>query len=108
MRLYRFGQRNGDPSEVVSRISIRMFTTKPFGEGTGLGLSIVHDIVSGDFQGSIDVETRPGEGTTFIVRLSSPATRLSFDSAQARKNVHPVRQPVSVLVWKVAQRFVSW
>jgi DNA-binding LacI/PurR family transcriptional regulator/signal transduction histidine kinase len=58
-----------DPA-TASKIFDPMFTTKPFGEGTGLGLSIVHDIVTGDFNGSIEVESKPGEGTTFIVRMA--------------------------------------
>jgi C4-dicarboxylate-specific signal transduction histidine kinase len=48
-----------------------MFTTKPFGEGTGLGLSIVHDIVTSEFKGSIEVETELGRGTTFTLRLQA-------------------------------------
>jgi len=39
-----------------------------FGKGTGLGLAIVHRIVT-DYGGRIDVQSRPGEGTTFTVRF---------------------------------------
>jgi two-component system sensor histidine kinase PilS (NtrC family) len=39
-----------------------------FGKGTGLGLAIVHRIVT-DHDGRIDVQSRPGEGTTFTVRF---------------------------------------
>ncbi|MDX1600483.1 MAG: ATP-binding protein [Anaerolineales bacterium] len=53
----------------LGRVFDPMFTTKPFGEGTGLGLTIVHDIVQGDFGGSIEVDSAPGEGTTFTVVL---------------------------------------
>lgn len=63
----------GIPAAVVGKIFDPMFTTKPFGEGTGLGLTIVHDIVVADFDGTIDVETAIGEGTTFTVRFPRPA-----------------------------------
>jgi two-component system NtrC family sensor kinase len=45
------------------------FTTKPTGEGTGLGLSISWDIVTQQHRGTIDVESRLGEFTEFVVRL---------------------------------------
>jgi signal transduction histidine kinase len=44
------------------------FTTKPPGQGTGLGLSISYQIVQ-DHGGSIDVDSAPGKGTRFKVRL---------------------------------------
>jgi DNA-binding LacI/PurR family transcriptional regulator/signal transduction histidine kinase len=61
----------GIAPEIMKRIFDPMFTTKPFGEGTGLGLSIVHDIVSSEFSGTIEVDTRVGEGTTFTLHLAS-------------------------------------
>jgi DNA-binding LacI/PurR family transcriptional regulator/signal transduction histidine kinase len=57
----------GIPDEIVSKIFDPMFSTKPFGEATGLGLSVVHDIVRGDFDGTIEVKTKVGEGTTFVL-----------------------------------------
>jgi signal transduction histidine kinase len=39
-----------------------------FAKGSGLGLAIVHRIVS-DYRGRIDVDSRPGSGTTVSVRL---------------------------------------
>ncbi len=45
------------------------FTTKPTGEGTGLGLSISYDIVTQQHGGTIEVDSRVGEFTEFIIRL---------------------------------------
>jgi len=39
-----------------------------FARGTGLGLAIVHRIVT-DYRGEIQVSSRPGAGTTVVVRL---------------------------------------
>jgi two-component system NtrC family sensor kinase len=54
----------GISPEALPRIFDPFFTTKP--EGTGLGLSISYGIVR-DHRGSIDVQSRAGEGTTFVL-----------------------------------------
>jgi signal transduction histidine kinase len=51
-----------------SRIFEPFFTTKPVGMGAGLGLATCYGIVT-DHGGSIDVDSRVGEGSTFRVRL---------------------------------------
>ncbi|MFN3712971.1 MAG: two-component system sensor histidine kinase NtrB [Alcanivoracaceae bacterium] len=58
----------GIPEDVMVDIFEPFFTTKPSGEGTGLGLAISQDIIR-RHGGSIGVESRPGEGTTFTVTL---------------------------------------
>lgn len=57
----------GIPDNLMSRILEPYYTTKGE-EGTGLGLSIVNDLVR-EAGGSIAVESRPGEGTTFEILL---------------------------------------
>jgi PAS domain S-box-containing protein len=59
---------HGMDKETLSRIFTPFFTTKPAGQGTGLGLSICYAIIS-RHKGRIDVESEPGKGTTFSVRL---------------------------------------
>ena len=44
------------------------YTTKPPGKGTGLGLPISRNIIK-NLGGSLSLESEPGEGTTFTVRL---------------------------------------
>jgi C4-dicarboxylate-specific signal transduction histidine kinase len=54
--------------EVEQRIFDPFFTTKEVGTGTGLGLSITYGIIK-EHDGSITVESRPGEGASFRIEL---------------------------------------
>lgn len=58
----------GIPPEVLPRVFEPFFTTKASG-GTGLGLAITRQIVQ-DLGGDITVESHPGQGTRFTVRLA--------------------------------------
>ena len=58
------------------------FTTKAPGSGTGLGLSIVHSIVT-DLSGSIHVDSEPGRGTSFTIRIPRAAERPAAGEAAA-------------------------
>jgi len=59
---------NGIPQKILDKIFQPFFTTKPTGQGTGLGLSLAYDIVKAH-GGELKVETKEGEGTTFIIQL---------------------------------------
>jgi two-component system NtrC family sensor kinase len=58
----------GIPEDLRDRIFEPLFTTKGEGKGTGLGLSISRDIVE-SHGGTIELESIPGRGTTFTIRL---------------------------------------
>ncbi len=58
----------GMPDKVIAKIFQPFYTTKPPGEGTGLGLSISYDIIKAH-NGQIQVKTKEGEGTEFIITL---------------------------------------
>jgi two-component system, NtrC family, sensor kinase len=59
---------NGIPQKILDKIFQPFFTTKPTGQGTGLGLSLSYDIVKAH-GGELKVETREGEGSTFIISI---------------------------------------
>jgi len=58
----------GIRKEDLSEIFNPFFTTKAPGEGTGLGLSLVHSVIE-SYEGTIQVESKKGKGTSFIIEL---------------------------------------
>jgi two-component system NtrC family sensor kinase len=75
----------GIPEENLKRIFDPFFTSKGVGKGTGLGLSVSHGIVKAH-GGSIEVESRLGEGSTFRVflPLDAPAGEAGADAGGTR------------------------
>lgn len=58
----------GIEQEHLSKIFEPFFTTKQQGKGTGLGLWVSYGIIK-SFRGDINVKSKPGKGTTFIINL---------------------------------------
>jgi signal transduction histidine kinase len=63
----------GMSDEVRSRVFEPFYTTKPAGSGTGLGLSVVATMIDAA-NGTVDVTSAPGKGTTFLLRLPCAVT----------------------------------
>ena len=78
----------GIPAENMAHLFEPFFTTKAAGEGTGLGLFICKSILE-TFDGSITVDSRPGEGTTF--RLALPP------HVSASRAAMPLEEPASAV-----------
>jgi signal transduction histidine kinase len=58
----------GIAENIIDKIFLPFFTTKPTGQGTGLGLSLSYDIVKAH-GGELRVETKEGEGASFIIQI---------------------------------------
>ena len=59
----------GIPEAIQSRVFDPFFTTKPVGKGTGQGLALAYAVIVKKHKGTIRVESQPGRGTTFVIRL---------------------------------------
>jgi len=59
----------GIPDKIQKRIFEPFFTTKAVGIGTGLGLSVSYFIIKENHNGVLSVESSPGKGTAFIIKL---------------------------------------
>lgn len=68
---------HGMEPEIIERIFDPYFTTKKPDEGTGMGLAVVHGIVK-SHGGTITVESKVGEGTTFHIFFPRIERELTF------------------------------
>ncbi len=67
----------GISPENMERLFEPFFTTRPPGKGTGLGLSVSYGIIT-DHDGFIDVESKPGKGSTFNLWLPVQSNKPLF------------------------------
>jgi PAS domain S-box-containing protein len=76
----------GIPDEVKHRVFDPFYTTKDVGKGTGQGLYIAHKVVADEHGGQITIDSSPGQGTTFTIRLPlhpSDAEEKSHEATRA-------------------------
>jgi hypothetical protein len=76
----------GIPAEQQQNIFIPFFTTKQ--KGTGLGLAISQRIVK-SHGGSLTVQSRVGEGTTFVIRLPALPSEAPADMVPMDRTPYP-------------------
>jgi two-component system NtrC family sensor kinase len=76
----------GISEENIDKIFDPFFTTKDVGHGTGLGLAISYGVVKAH-NGTISVDSEPGKGTTFTVRLPVKAIDEVPDNGNAIENI---------------------
>lgn len=91
----------GMTAEVRARIFQPFFTTKAEGRGTGLGLALVERLVL-EADGQIEIDTAPGRGTAFQIRLPAAAQPLAA-TAQGAPHVRVGRGEHIVVVEDEAQ-----
>ncbi len=60
---------SGIPEALRQKVFEPFFTTKTIGKGTGQGLAISHNIIVDQHDGTLDVLSEEGEGSTFTIRI---------------------------------------
>ena len=77
----------GIPEEIRDRVFEPLFTTKGEDRGTGLGLFVVGRIIE-ESGGTLQLDTRTGEGTTFTVTLPHQLSSLKDEEEHSPETVN--------------------
>lgn len=77
----------GIPPKIQNRIFDPFFTTKEVGKGTGQGLAIAHDVIVKKHQGTITLQSEPGKGTTFFIRLPLTTKMVSAEETPSSEKM---------------------
>lgn len=78
---------SGMSDEIQAKIFEPFFTTKDPGKGTGLGLSVAYKIIQ-NHHGWIDLESTPGQGTTFTIGLPKAKPRAASLKIESDESVN--------------------
>lgn len=70
---------SGIAAENRPKVFEHFFTTKAVGKGTGQGLAVARSVIVEQHGGSIEFESEPGVGTTFVIRLPLAISRKGAD-----------------------------
>ena len=85
LRLTFHDDGKGIPSELQTRVFEPFFTTRRSNGGSGLGLHIVHNIVTQALKGTLVLDSRPGQGTTFTLHLPRRLAETSSSSSSEHR-----------------------
>ncbi len=85
----------GIPDDIRRRIFEPFFTTKEVGDGTGIGLALCHRILQ-SHGGKIKLESAPGHGATFVMRL--PAQMDDYDTDEDTGQAASTAEQLSILI----------